>query len=644
MIVSLGTYIRRGQRLVRRWVCDPKLRATARALGWTACGFMLSAASLGNAPQPLPLALLCAGVAGWPALAVALGSALGYWLFWGTAGVQGIIWTGAGLVVSFSLGGQKLHKRLPLLMPALAGLSAAATGLMFLLLQAEPPDIPIFFLRIALAMGATKIFTTVLERRDPVTDWLAWSLGVLSLAQILPFPAINPGYIAAGVLGAAAPFPAAAMAGLALDLSGIAPVPMAAVLSLAFLVRLVPGLPKWTAHAAPAAMYLLTAMLLSSGAWTPAIALSIGGALGVFFPAPAAISHRRGETGIAQVRLEMTAGVLAQTEQLLLETPEYPIDEPALIAKAADRACSACPCRDGCRDLNAAARMPTALLHRPLIAVEDVPVHCRKRGRLLLELRRIQDQYRSIRADRDRQRDYRSALIQQYRFLSEYLQDLADKLPRRADAVRVRYEPQVGVCSAGLEGTNGDRCLWFAGTEGRYFVVLCDGMGTGFGAAEEGRAAGDSLRRLLSAGFPVEYALRSLNSLCTLRQRAGAVTVDLAEIELETGRVNLYKWGAAHSYLITPAGAEKIGTAAPPPGLSVTGVRETVDKLSLRRGETLVLLSDGVDGEAAMRRAWDLTDKEPGEMASKVLQYGRGNGCDDATAAVIRLKPSALST
>ena len=644
MIMSLGTYIRRGQRLIRRWICDPKLRAAARALGWTACGFVLSAASLGNAPQPLPLALLCAGVAGWPAFAVALGGAAGYWLFWGTVGVQGMIWTAAGLVVSFSLGGQKLHKRLPLLMPALAGLSVAATGLMFLLLQAETVDIPIYFLRIALAMGATKIFSTVLERRDPVMDWLAWSFGVLSLAQILPFPAVNPGYIAAGILGAAAPFPAAALAGLALDLSGIAPMPMTAVLSLAFLVRLVPGLPKWTAHTAPAAMYLLTAILLGQGPWTPVIALSIGGALGIFFPAPAAISHRRGETGIAQVRLEMTAGVLAQTEQLLLETPEYPIDEPALIAKAADRACSACPCRDGCRDLSAAARMPTALLHRPLIAVEDVPIHCRKRGRLLLELRRIQDQYRSIRADRDRQRDYRSALIQQYRFLSEYLQDLADKLPRRADAIHVRYEPQVGVCSAGLEGTNGDRCLWFAGTEGRYFVVLCDGMGTGFGAAEEGRAAGENLRRLLSAGFPVEYALRSLNTLCTLRQRAGAVTVDLAEIELETGRVNLYKWGAAPSYLITPAGAEKIGTAAPPPGLSVTGVRETVDKLSLRRGETLVLLSDGVDGEAAMRRAWDLTDKEPGEMASKVLQYGRGNGCDDATAAVIRLKPSTLST
>ena len=644
MITSLGTYVRRGQRMVRRWVCDPTLRAALRGLGWTACGFALSAASLGNSPQPLPLALLCAGVAGWPALGVAAGSILGYWIFWGTMGFQGLIWTTAGLVVSFALGGQKIHKRMPLLMPALAGMSVAATGLMFLLLQAEQPDIPVYLLRTGLAMLATKIFTTVLERRDPVMDWLAWSLGVLALAQTVPIPALNPGYLAAGVLGAAAPFPAAALAGLALDLSGIAPVPMAAVLCMAFLVRLVPRLPKWTAHTAPAAMYLLIATLRGGADWTPAVALVAGGFLGVFFPAPAAISHRRGETGIAQVRLEMTAAVLAQTEQILLETPEYPIDELALISKAADRACSACPCRDGCRDQTTAQRMPTALLHRPLIGVEDVPIHCRKRGRLLLELRRIQDQYRAIRADRDRQRDYRSALIQQYRFLSEYLQDLADKLPRRGDPVRVRYEPQVGVCSAGLEGTNGDRCLWFAGTEGRYYVVLCDGMGTGFGAAEEGRTAGESLRRLLCAGFPAEYALRSLNSLCTLRNRAGAVTVDLAEIELQTGRINLYKWGAAPSYLVTPAGAEKIGTAAPPPGLSVTGVRETVDKLSLRRGETLVLLSDGVDGEAAMRRAWDLSDKAPGEMASKVLQYGRGNGCDDATAAVIRLTPSALST
>ncbi|MBQ7416009.1 MAG: SpoIIE family protein phosphatase [Oscillospiraceae bacterium] len=644
MIMSIGTYVRRGRRFIRRWTSDPKLRAVVKGAGFMLCGFVLSAASLGNSPQPLSLAFLCAGLGLWQSLLVALGSTVGYYLLWGVAGTQGIIWTGAGLVICFALGGQKISRQMPLLMPALAGLSVAATGLMFQLLQAETTPIAMYFLRIALAIGAARIFASVLERRDPVMDWLALGLGVLSLCQTVPLAAINPGYIAAGALGAAAPFPAAALAGLALDLSQITNVPMAAVLSLAFLVRLVPGLPKWTAHAAPCAMYLLTAMLHGNGDWTPAIALALGGLLGVFLPAPATIAHRRGETGIAQVRLEMTAGVLAQTEQLLLETPEYPIDEPALIYKAADRACSACPCRESCRESAAATRLPTSLLHRPLITVEDLPIKCRKRGRLLLELRRMQDQYRSIRADRDRRREYRSALTQQYRFLSEYLQDLADRLPKRGDVLHQRYEPMVGVCSAGQESANGDRCVWFAGTECRYYVLLCDGMGTGFGAAEEGRAAAEVLRRLLSAGFPAEYALRSLNSLCTLRERAGAVTVDLAEIDLQNGKVNLYKWGAAPSYLLTPAGPEKIGTAAAPPGLSVTGTRETVDKLSLRRGETLILLSDGIDGEAAMRRAWDLTDKVPGEMASKVLQYGRGNGCDDATAAVIRLSPATLST
>jgi hypothetical protein len=279
-----------------------------------------------------------------------------------------------------------------------------------------------------------------------------------------------------------------------------------------------------------------------------------------------------------------------------------------------------------------------------MVTADDVPVNCRKRGRLLLELRRIQDQYRSIRADRDRQREYRNALIQQYRFLSEYLQDLADKLPQRGNALRPRFDPQVEVCSAGLEGINGDRCLWFAGTECHYYVLLCDGMGTGLGAISEGCEAARMLKTMLSAGFPAEHALRSINSLCALRGQAGAVTVDLAEIALDSGRVAVYKWGAAPSWVIRGSGAEKIGTAVAPPGLSVTDTRETVDKLSLRRGETLILLSDGVDGEVAMRRASELTHMAPGEMAPKVLQYGKGNGSDDATAAVIRLYPQTLST
>jgi serine/threonine protein phosphatase PrpC len=495
-----------------------------------------------------------------------------------------------------------------------------------------------------MAMGSTRVFSVAAKGRNPVTDWLTLSLAVLALAQISPFSSLSLGFLAAGILSTQAPLPAAALAGLALDLSRITPVPMTAVMCLTFLLRLIPGLPRLVSYFSPAFMYLLVAPLSGVFQWSPVIPLALGGSLGALLPPQTPISHRRGETGLAQVRLELAATALGQTEQILSEIVEYPIDEEAIMSKAVDRACGCCPCRKHCPDLEAAAKLPVSLLHRPLVTVEDLHFFCRKRGRMLLELRRGQDQYRTIRADRDKQKEYRWALIQQYRFLCSFLQELSNQLPRRGENLQPRYIPSIAVRSAGLEAANGDRCLWFAGTGCLYYVLLCDGMGTGIGAEAEGRTAANLLKRMLTAGYPAEHALRSLNSLCTLRNRAGAVTVDLAQVDLRRGQLTLYKWGGAPSWLVSGQRAEKIGTAAAPPGLSVTDTRETVDKLSLRRGETLILLSDGVDGEAAMRRISELTNLTPGEMAPRVLQYGRGNGSDDATAAVIRLYPQTLST
>ena len=88
---------------------------------------------------------------------------------------------------------------------------------------------------------------------------------------------------------------------------------------------------------------------------------------------------------------------------------------------------------------------------------------------------------------------------------------------------------------------------------------------------------------------------------------------------------------------------QKIGTGCPPPGLSVTEARETVERLSLRRGETLILLSDGAGGEDFRHRAMEWAVQPPGELADMILESA-GEFSDDATAAVIRLDPLPLST
>ena len=117
------------------------------------------------------------------------------------------------------------------------------------------------------------------------------------------------------------------------------------------------------------------------------------------------------------------------------------------------------------------------------------------------------------------------------------------------------------------------------------------------------------------------------------------MTVDLAELELDTGKATLYKWGAAPSYLMTQYGADKIGSVTPPPGLSVLENREQVEKVYLRRGEMLVMVSDGLDQDAVLRCCQSMAGAAPGELGPTLLA-GYGYSGDDATVAVIRLDPA----
>ena len=641
MMVSLGLYVRRWQRQLRRWMLDPRLHALAQAIGYLLGGFLFSAASLGAYAQPLTLGLLSA-LAGWPAVLLTMGGVAGYMVFWGMAGTQGVVWLACGLVVAILLGGKPILRDTTLLMPAITALITAATGLGFQVWLADTTPVGIYILRIAVAGLSSFLFALATERRDPVVEWAVSGLGVLALAQVMPIPYIGLGYIAAGVLVSAGAFPAAALAGLALDLAQVTPVPMTAAVCLGWLLRLIPGMPKKLLYGSGGMMYLLVMGLCNLWDLYPLPGLVIGGVIALFLPEKPGLSHRRGETGFAQVRLEMAAAVLRQSEQLLADMEDIPIDEEALIGRAVDRACGSCTCRKNCREQP--ENLPISLLHKPLGNGADLPLHCRKSGRMLQELRRSQEQLRSIRADRDRQTEYRAAVVQQYQFLSDYLQDLSDVLSRRATPPKQVFQPELAVCSAGRGNSNGDRCLWFAGVECRYYILLCDGMGTGPEAAREGKNTAAMVKKLLCSGYPPEYALRSVNSLCTLQGRGGAVTIDLAELRLDTGKVAIYKWGAAPSYVVSRGDAVKIGTAAPPPGLSVTDGRETVERLSLRRGELLVLQSDGAGGEEALRAALEGQDLPPGELAAQILSCSEEDRTDDATVAVVRLNPLTAST
>ena len=343
----------------------------------------------------------------------------------------------------------------------------------------------------------------------------------------------------------------------------------------------------------------------------------------------------RGETALTQVRLEILAGVLDQTRQQLLEAAPPGIDEDAILARTRERACGSCPVRKGCQDCG---KITTQFLHIHLNDTAAIP--CRKPSRMLLELRRSQEQLRALRGEGARREECRRAVMQQYRFLSEMLRDLSAQLPQQGRKLHLRFRPESEVVSCSREPENGDLCQCFDGPGGSYFLLICDGMGTGLGAAQEAKTAMGMLKKMLTAGFPPEHALESVNSLCCLRGRAGAVTMDLARIDLATGKAAIYKWGAAPSFLLGTDGMKKVGTAGPPPGLQVEKTRETVDRLSLGEGEVLILVSDGVEVGGALTRLRIGPGEPLGEIAAKFLESGWLSGADDATVAAVRLHPS----
>lgn len=632
MMVSMETYLRRRKRDVQRLLLDPRIRGGGMLLLWGGCGFLFSAASLLGYPLPLVMGLICA-MSGWQAVTATVGAMIGYPVFWGMAGNQGICWAASGGLLALLLGKREEKQEMPIILPALASVLTAVTGVVFQFFLKERTPVIIYLLRIAVCLLSGMLFTQALAYRDAITDWLVGGTVVFALAQVAPKPWLSLGYPVAGLLAVGGAFPGAALAGLGLDLARVTAIPMTAVMSMAYFLRMLPFDKHWKICLSPGIACLAVMILCGIRDPTPLPGLVLGGMAGLLLPPQTQLHRRRGETGAAQVRLEMSAEVMTNACRLLGEMEAPAIDEFALLEKVRARACESCSARKSCTQKDFLTR---DFLENPLDA------DCRKPGRLIPELHRAQDQLRYLKADRQRRQEYRGALMQQYRFFAEYLRNLSDRLARRGEEGEAGFRIEISARSSSKERANGDRCLAFSGDSCRYYVLLCDGMGTGLGAAQEGLTAARHLRQMILSGFPPQHCLCSYNSFLALRGAAGAVTMDLAEIRLDTGIVTIFKWGAAPSWVLTRKGAEKIGTATPPPGISVTGIRETVEKLSLRRGEVLIMLSDGVDGEVALRQS-DLTpDWPPGELAAKILERGRGKVEDDATAAVIRLRPTGL--
>ena len=635
-------------------------RNLAMCLGLLALGFLLAGGSVAGRAMPFSVCLIA--VAGGPlrAMAAMLGSSVGCLSFGGVLGGLEYLAVGVLVFAGVAIAGGAALKQIPWFLPALPASMSLLVGLLFLVQARFAASAVVWYvLRLAIAAGTTRAFDKAMEGHDGCRLYALGCLicgasaaslvGGVTLGQILA--------VTAGAAFASAPqgLLLCAVGGLAVELGAMGPGSMTALLCFAGLVGRWIG---WKLRAARAVTFLtaVTAGVLFTGGQMPELvpATALGCCLSL--AVPETLIPDVGAADAARRRLNQAADVLGEIRQVLAaKQPAAAGGQVATVFdRASDKVCSRCVLWNQCwrqksndtyRALCAVAR---PMLERGAVTRDDFPhgfsETCCHLDSLTAAINRELDELAGRRQYESRLKESRAVLAGQYGFLDQYLRRMAEEL-EEPHLPPVSFAPELGVSAAGKPGhsISGDRGACFRTESGMYYILLCDGMGTGAEAAGESRGAVRTVAGLIRAGLEPREALETLNGIYILRGDGGFSTVDLLALSLVTGEGVLYKWGAAPSYLKSGPETKKIGTAAPPPGLGIgEGHKAEEYRLSLREGEMLVLLSDGAGGEDAGRQVAAWKDGDPKALAAAIISKAQTDGEDDMTAVALRLRPCSV--
>ena len=156
---------------------------------------------------------------------------------------------------------------------------------------------------------------------------------------------------------------------------------------------------------------------------------------------------------------------------------------------------------------------------------------------------------------------------------------------------RPEEEPRAEVTDAVPEEISGDSYTDFE-ADGRYYMILSDGMGSGKEAALTSGMAVSLLERLIRSGAELETALRMLNQIIRSTERECSATVDIAEIDLATGAARFIKSGAAPSFVLRGGSIFRLQSKTVPLGI-LRALDAEMIRFDVREGDTVVMISDG---------------------------------------------------
>ena len=327
-------------------------------------------------------------------------------------------------------------------------------------------------------------------------------------------------------------------------------------------------------------------------------------------------------------------------------------ENPAIVFdRAAERTCRDCALCELCwqqdytSTFNALNDATASLLERGRALPKDFPPHFANRCIHLTDfLAAVNGELSAFLLRRQYRRqleETRRTARGQYAQLSELLTATAAGLGENAPAPHCR----IGAALRPREGERvcGDTLVSFPTEEGKWCLILSDGMGSGEEARKESALVCRLLRQFLESGIAPEAALKTLNAAMALRgaESGSFTTLDLCVYDAAAGEADLYKYGAAPSYLKKGGMVRRIAGTSLPVGLKGAPAPPDVTKVPLTAGSFLVMVSDGVADPTRDEWLQDLLagwqGEDPQSLAGLILteSISRLAGRDDCGIQIL---------
>ena len=637
---------------------SPPLQSALKSAGGFAAGFLLSGVQLLGRSIPASLALIAAQPFGFPCIFTYLGAAFGHYTLFGFS--DALLPIAAGFLILAEL--CIFHDMLPndrrWFVPTSAAVLYALIGFLFLLDRHFPPEDTVFFaLQTLLLILLSVQFTAALSRHAGRARGVLALVLIAGCSQFRLFGSLPLSLILASAavfifLSEPNALYVAAACGLMLDITATHPTALTPLFCLTAMLCSVFGTQSKFIRAGA---WLICSMLYVLFSPTPNAATFLccmfGMLLSFFLPQTLIVSllcDDGDSRGAPSAALARTADLLTRASALLSrnKTPNLEPTSAAIFDQAADQICRSCAKWNTCWKSHASdtylalSNASSKILQRGSATASDLPRffldRCCHTESFLAAVNDALEQQLCRRQYQSRLREARAVVAAQYRALARLLQNCTEMSPV---TVLPAFTPELGFRAKGVRGNSisGDRGSSFRSGDW-YYVLLCDGMGSGRAAARESESAVAILRDLICTGFDAQDAMQMLNGIYLLRGDGSFSTVDLLQINLNTGEGFLHKWGAAPSYLKSGRRVKKLGAATPPPGLEPTCPPSCV-RVSLHDEEMLVLVTDGAAGTQTEQCIREYYGESPRELASAIIASAAYAEPDDRTAVVVSLRP-----